>query len=140
MHMTLRVALTLTVALLGGSAQAAGMMSYGMATADAELVYEGRAFSIYVHPKQDLLMLQPKLSETFKPPIPPEWPIGFWRGAAEQFVKPAGCGIPEVHVLSKNGATWEASYLCPAGLDLRALILAQRSALKRGSELKAPPP
>jgi hypothetical protein len=114
----------------------APLLSYGGETADAVVTVSPYRFSIYVHPEHDLLLIQPKLFGN--PPRSDQWPIGLWRQAAEQFVAPLGCGIPTVQVKTRMGSTWEASFLCPEGVDLRGLVMAQRDALKKGTPLQRP--
>jgi hypothetical protein len=50
-------------------------------------------------------------------------------------VAPIGCGISDIRPLWRSGAAWEATYVCPAGVDLVALVKEQRPALKQGEQL-----
>jgi hypothetical protein len=102
-----------------------------MGTADAHIEVEGRRFSIYVHSKDNALLLQPKISEMGSS----SWGIQNYRAAAEQFVKPVGCGISAVEAISVMGGSWEATYVCPESINLRALVKAQRSQLVKGVPL-----
>lgn len=63
------------------------------------------------------------------------WNISDWRRAFEAFVEPVGCGVPELTAISKLGSTWEATVLCPEGVDLSALMAAQKSEIRRGAPL-----
>ncbi len=96
------------------------VFSYSMRlSADAHTTAQGKGFSIYFL-DHHAIALQPHLSETFKRPA--EWPLTVWREAAENFVKPYGCGISEVQVHLRSGATWEATYICPNDKDISAII------------------
>jgi hypothetical protein len=66
---------------------------------------------------------------------PGRWPLDVWLHAAQHFVRPIGCDISDIHAGWRMGGTWEVTYVCPDQVDLRALIKAQRSDLKRGVPL-----
>jgi hypothetical protein len=124
-------------AVAGAPAAAAGLLSYGLATSDATVREDGRTFRFYVHPHENLLLIQPSMGQAITK-HPDKWPQEVWRHAAETLVSPAGCAIVDVHDKSKIGATWEASYACPSGVDLRALMMAQRPTITRGEPLRPP--
>lgn len=109
----------------------ASLLSYGMATADAKVISEGKIFSVYIHPHENLLLLQPKLFQANTA----IWNIADYRAAAELLVAPVGCGIQSVHAITIMGETWEAEYVCPTEINLRELIKTQRPSLKRGLPL-----
>ncbi len=117
--------------LLSGCASTSQLMSYGVELSDALVTVDGRRFTVYVHPRDDTLLLQPKMGAGFLPNG--EEPIYTWRKVAEQFVAPVGCGISAVKFLTS--ASWEANYVCPAGVDLRGLVVAQRAQLQQGAPL-----
>ena len=106
-------------------------------SADAKVLDDqGRTYTIYVHRKHDVLLIQPRMSEIIGGAgAVSHWPINSWRHAAETFVAPLGCGIPDVYAVTKAGATWEATFVCPTGVDLRATVIAQRAALQQGQPL-----
>lgn len=132
---------TATAVLVAGllastPAAAANLLSYTIAA--AKLRIEGRTFRVTVHPKQNLILLQASIGESFSGGRADLWPVGTWRAAAEAMVTPIGCGISEVKVLSKIGGSWEAAYVCPEGVDLRLIYLAQRKQLDKGEPLRLP--
>lgn len=110
-------------------ASASGLLSYGAGVAEAKFSTLSGGFAVYVHPKEDKLLLQ---RTSFTAETLTSRDIAPWRNAAEVFVQPIGCGISRVEALSVKGQTWEAWYICPDGVDLRALAAAQRQDLRRG--------
>lgn len=128
-----RIAAVAAVATaLAGCATPGRLMSYGPERADAFVEHEGSRVKIYAHPRDPMLLLQPAFGRGFH--ATGEAAIFLWRAVAERFVEPAGCGISAVSYLST--ASWEATYVCPEGVDLRALIAEQRSALQAGAALQ----
>lgn len=121
--------------LAAASAQAASLLSYPMNWGQATVHDEGRTFKLWVHPKENRILLEASLGEAMLN-NPSKWPIEYWRHAAETFVTPAGCGIEDVAAHWRAGGAWEATYVCPPGVDLRALVNAQSAALKKGLPLQ----
>jgi hypothetical protein len=143
MNRALLGALVGAFVIAGGDCRA-NLLAYNWAGSDAMIIDTGRSFQIYVHPRQDKLLVQPSMSQALHD-VPGRWPLAYFRHAAEAFVAPLGCGISEMDVVGpKAGASWEASYVCPEGVDLRALIREQRRGLKTGAPIHgpagAPPP
>lgn len=97
------------------------------------VISDGRTFVVAISNKSQTILIQgkPRSGDL----APSDWPIEWWRTAVEKFVAPSGCGISTVSVKWKLGGTWEATYVCPAGVDLRALAEAQKKALKTGAPL-----
>lgn len=117
----------------------ASLFSYPMNFGQATIHDQGRTFTLWVHPKENRILLEvPPGEAVFKKPT--KWPIEYWRHAAEIFVAPVGCGIQDVDVNWREGAAWEATFVCPPGVDLRALVKAQSPALKKGVPLQPPAP
>jgi len=129
-----RIAALFVALAIPATSHAGSLLSYGWRTAGAEETVDGKHFSIYIHPKDNTILLQPKMGALFHD-IPAQWPLVVWRQAAEAFVSPIGCGISDVKAMTRTGATWEATYVCPDGVDLRALAESQRSDLKKGAIL-----
>lgn len=97
------------------------------------VIVDGRTFIVAVSKKSPRLLIQAKARGGDIAPA--DWPLPWWRAAAEKFVQPVGCGIPAVEVKWKLGGTWEADYACPEGVDLKALATAQKAQLKGGQPL-----
>jgi hypothetical protein len=134
-----RTACALMLAALTSGASAQGLVDMGWGwNSDAKVVDIDGAFNVWVYrPRNhDSLLLEPRMSEILGGAgAVSHWPIAFWRHAAEAFVRPVGCGISDVQAISKDGAAWRALYVCPPGVDLRALVMAQRPALQQGQPL-----
>lgn len=131
-----RVALALILALGPASASAGSLFDYMKLTYDAKLTVDGRVFSVMLHKSQDRFLLQPSMHEAFTGMgAPAHWPLPVWRKAAETFVEPVGCGISDMDAISRHGGSWEATYVCPPGVDLRALVAAERKDLRQGLPL-----
>ncbi|HEY5070525.1 MAG TPA: hypothetical protein VII63_00695 [Caulobacteraceae bacterium] len=130
-----RIGLVLLVAALAVAfdTSAASLLSYGWKLSDATVVLGPITFRIYVHPTENTLLIQPAMKNVGQ--AASHLPLAKWRQVAEAFVSPIGCGISDVRSVTKMGATWEAAYLCPPGVDLRALVKAQRVELQRGAAL-----
>jgi hypothetical protein len=132
-----RLCLALVILLSGASVAAAqSLWSYNW-TASATFDDQGRRFVAYINPKLDTILLQPSMRELFGgAKVVDAWPIVYWRHAAESFVGPVGCGISDVkHHGAPHSESWEATFVCPAGVDLRGLAAAQRAGLMRGEPL-----
>ncbi|MFI4933034.1 MAG: hypothetical protein ACHP7N_00280 [Caulobacterales bacterium] len=133
------VALAIAAALASPAASAS-LFSYNW-TSDAKLISDdGRAFTVYVHPHQDVILLEPRMVEITRSlagaDMPGKWPINVWRHAAELWVAPVGCGISDIHAAwGKSAGAWEAAFVCPPGIDLRRLAHEQHSALMAGAPL-----
>jgi hypothetical protein len=127
-------AIAATLVLVATPAFSANIFSY--TGPRSVIAVDGHKYHVAIHPKQDLVMIQSTLGDAYSGKRPDQWPVSTWRGVAEALVTPLGCGISEVHSLgSPKGGTWEAAYVCPVGVDLRAIFKDQRKALEAGSPL-----
>ena len=134
-----RAATAFAIAAALSPPAAAGIFDYSWP--DAKLISDdGHAFTVYLQPKRDVILLEPRLIQAYTGPptawgAPSKWPINVWRHAAELFVQPIGCGLSDVHAVWKTGAAWEADVVCPADVDLHKLVSAQRHELLAGQPL-----
>jgi hypothetical protein len=128
-----RIAAAVLAASVASNASAASLLSYGWGLSDATVTVGSHTFRIYVHPRDDTLLIQAAMKDMGANPS--KWLLREWRTAAETLVTPVGCGISEVRAMARMGASWEATYVCPPGVDLRALIKAQRHDLQQGAQL-----
>ena len=125
---------TLLVAAAATPAAASSMFDYNvMSMADAHVPMGDMHFNIWIHGKRDTFMIQPGYSTAFSGGG--HFPEATWRTVAEAFVSPLGCGISDVKPISRAGATWEATYVCPADIDMHSLAKAQRADLVHGLPL-----
>lgn len=121
--------------------------SYGDRSADARVQVQRRWYSVWVHPTANTLLIQRdakavagqmllnSVTLNSSPSLDPETD---WRAVAENIVKPLGCTSSEPLAVG-NDVTREASFACPDGVDLRAAMVAQREALRRGDPLRPAP-
>ena len=117
---------------LGFGADANSVLDYH-GYSDASVALAEDTFRIYVNKNWNTFLIQPAMSVVVRGGG--HFPITTWRIVAEKFVYPVGCGISDLRALSKMGASWEATYVCPASVDLLALVNAQRADLRRGVPL-----
>lgn len=114
-------------------ASAASIFDYGHMP-DAKVVVDGRTFEIIVHTKRDTILIRPTMAEAMSwSDLVDHWPLAVYRKAAEAFVGPLGCGIESVKVVLKP--SFEAAFVCPAGVDLHELVFEQHAALANGQPL-----
>ncbi len=131
---------------LGGCASLDRMASYGNHFADAKVKVDGRGFNIWVHPVDNDLLIQRSLGAamgqgfveglTFNSlNLMEAKPV--WKAAAEQITGPLGCTVTDAYTLD-NRTSWEAPFTCPAGVDLRAIVHAERPELRLGQPVHLP--
>lgn len=130
----MRGALAAAIVFVALPAQAGNLLSYGWGMADASVPMGDGHFNIWVHHKDNTFLIEPGLSTVMVGGG--HFPDLTWRQVAEAFVSSVGCGISDVRPISRAGAAWEATFVCPPGVDLHALVKAQRAALKAGQRLK----
>lgn len=122
--------------------------SYGNRLADAKTSVNGRAYSLWMHPTDDSILVQRGFGAAMGQSVVTGLSLNslnltepkfYWRRAAETLTAPAGCTVTDVYSLD-NRITWEAPFSCPPGVDLRAIVFKQRDQLRRGEPLMAAPP
>lgn len=115
---------------LAGCGGTGRMLSYGMELADAKVRLGEAEFQIYAHPSEPTLLVQRSLSQ-----------IGGGTGtvpefaaAASKLIKPLDCAVTDAKQISAG--TFEVTYSCPDGTDIRAAIASQRPNLRSGAPLR----
>lgn len=130
--------------VLGGCANVSRMVSYGTGWADAIVTLNGVRMEMYAHPSDPTVMMQVWIGRVMGQQVLEMVTLGLadngpgietWRAGARWLVEPAGCKVEELRPLDQAD-TWEARYACPEGVDLRALIEAQRDQLREGRQLR----
>ena len=121
------------IAAAAAPASANGILDYSWTMADARVPMGDTAFNVWIQKKRDTILIEPSMKTVMGGGG--HYPDNVWRTVAEGFVSPIGCGVSDVVPLSRAGAAWEATFVCPAGVDLHALARAQRDDLKRGLPL-----
>lgn len=145
--------LTVTLAatlVLGGCASVQRLASYssdGSLTFDGQIMVDGRQMSLSIHPRENALLVQKTMGDGVVGGAIEGLTFGLARGwkpdprridlALADFVRPSGCTVAPVHEVGADDVSFEGFFTCPAGAgDLRALMAAQREALRRGEPLR----
>jgi len=142
--MSSRILAVIAGALLvsGCSAGFSRLGTYGYELADAKTVVDGRAYSLYVHPTDDTILVQRAAGAAMGQAIIEGSTFGaidmtepkpFWKRAAEWLANPLNCAVTDAYML--EGISWEAPFTCPAGVDIRAEVAANRETLRQGTPL-----
>lgn len=139
-----RIALVLAAALaLMACSNLARTLSYGTDWADAIFGVDGTRFEMYAHERDPTLLLQVSIGRAAAQGLLEGVSLGLankgpafaeWKSAAEWILTPVGCSIVDLYPLDQSH-TWEVRYACPPGVDLRAMIGAQREQLRNGVPL-----
>ncbi|WP_271065113.1 hypothetical protein [Caulobacter sp. NIBR1757] len=97
----------------------------------------GRNVVGVVHPVHNTIWLRPGGGE----PGFATWQPDDWARSAAWVIAPSGCQVAEDWAAPGN--TREVSFVCPSGVDLRALLLSQSERVRAGApllpEVAAPP-
>lgn len=134
----------LAVLVLGACGTLGRLGEYGLDMSDALFRHDGAAFTISVHPREDTFLIRPGAMEGLGRSLARGVSLGFAgrppgyeasRAAAAYFIEPSGCEISRFQDLDASTGYWEADYACPPGVDLRAMVMAQRSSLRGGVRL-----
>ena len=128
------VALAQTAVILAAAPALANSIFDYSGFSNASVMLGDRTFRIYVNKSRNTLLLEAAMKDMGKSPS--AWADADWQAAAAAFVRPIGCVVPQTVPLSRLGAAWEATYLCPVGVDLPTLVKQQSAALKDGGALK----
>ncbi|MGN6208813.1 hypothetical protein [Asticcacaulis sp.] len=124
------------IALVASPTQAKTHSMFAYSGPRYPVMLNGGKYIVEVHKSDNTILMQGALGSGTGSA---DTPISVWRRVAEQFVTPAGCGIPRVEAIMKDGGTWEATVMCPEGVDFHQLVNEQKAALKRGEPLQPSP-
>ena len=118
--------------------------SYGMHLADARVVVGTHHYSVWVHPRDNTLLVERGLGEGVAAATKESFehrdttdPTVYWRAAALAVVGPFGCKIDKVDPVDYRSA-WEAAYSCLDGVDIRGLVPSHRAEWRAGLTAPAP--
>ena len=135
------------VALVLGACANLGRISQYHGLGDANLRVDGQGYKMWLHPSDNTLLLQKGVGKmltggaaqgaTFGTggPSVAETP---WFNAANALLRPLGCEAGQMTDLGQH-LTWEATYTCPPGVDIRAEVNAHRETLRKGVPLTGAP-
>ena len=119
------------------------MNEYGKHLADAKTKVGRDTFSMWVHPKEDSILIQKGFGASMGQSFMEGASLGtahlqarktIWEAAANWLVTPLGCKTTDAYSID-NRITWEATYTCPAGVDLRGEVASHRTSLRQGVPL-----
>ena len=126
--------------------RAASYSADGQFHTDARITVDNHAMSVSIHPQDNTLLAQRGIGDSAAGGFVQGLTFGIVKGwkpdprlvdqALAEFVRPVGCRVDPVKEIGSDNTSFEAVYHCPAGTDLRALMVAQREALRRGEPLR----
>lgn len=125
-----RAALCLIAAILAGCTGTGRLLSYGTNLASARPQFGGRTLSVYVHPHEDVFLVQASLRQVGEAE---SWGADVFRAAAIYLIRPVGCAAGRATLLT--GGSWEVPFTCPPGVNMRALLAAQHASVIAGQPL-----
>lgn len=121
-------AFTLALAAVMLTGCSARLFTYGGDLADAMVRLGPASFSIYIHPNDDTLLIQRRMSQSVIRDGAEMVSI-----VARTFVEPLGCTVgPTKELLA---GTSEVQFTCPSNIDIRRLAQEQRAALSAGKPI-----
>lgn len=109
------------IVLLSGCAGLSRVNEYDGGEADARVKVGPRNYSLWLHPREEVIMVQRGFSAAMGQALGEGLllnavnltePMPIWKQAAETITKPLGCVVGDVYTLDNN-ITWEAAYSCP---------------------------
>ena len=110
---------------MAGLARANGFDDYPRASG-VGVQAGGHDFRIFVHGARNTLLLEPDAADMGRAAL--YWADDAWRAAARTFLAPFGCAVAGMTRVTRAGPAWEATYYCPLGTDLPALVRQQAAA------------
>lgn len=128
MKIGLRAGAVVCAAACLASCMSSRLLSYGTELSDAVVRLGPAAFSVYVHPEDDTLLIQRGIGQASAVDG-----VALIRIVGEQFLEPVDCDLGPIAPIASG--SWEAKFACPAGTDLRALAANQRAALRAGQPI-----
>lgn len=137
------IAIALALLTLCACASTGRAMTYGNRFADARYTAAGKSFSVWVHPAENVVMLQSTWGDAAGVGVVEGLTFGIadtspayqtWMAGAHHLIDPVGCEVRNLRPLDQD-IMWEFDYVCPEGVDLRALIMTQRTQLRDGARL-----
>lgn len=123
----LRLGITIaaSVALAGCSGR---ILSYGGDLSDAQVRLGPASFSVYIHPKDDTLLIQRRMAQ-----MAAQDGAEINRIVARTFLEPLNCTIGRAREVLPG--SWEVSFSCPSTINVRRLAEEQRAALTTGEPI-----
>jgi hypothetical protein len=131
---------------ISGCASTGRLLSYGNNNAQAQIDVAGRRMNVWSHPTDQTLLIVKTVGAaaaggalegaTLGLVEAPRPDVRAIDAAVSRFLAPVGCTAEPAMPLGGGGIQYEAAYRCPAGLDLREMMFAQKDSLMQGQPLR----
>ena len=129
-----------------GCATTGRLISYGTNNAQAQIDVAGRKMNVWSHPSDRTLLIVKTVGAaaaggviegaTFGLVEAPRPDVRAIDSAVALFLAPVGCTAQPALPLGSGGVQFEAAYSCPAEINLRTMMFAQKDALMQGQPLR----
>ncbi|RZI99840.1 MAG: hypothetical protein EON90_09970 [Brevundimonas sp.] len=140
-------ALALIIGLsLSGCASTGRLLSYGNNNAQAQIDVAGRKMNVWSHPTDQTLLIVKTVGRATADAALEGATLGIADAtrpdvraidaSVARFLAPVGCTAQPVAQLGGDAVQFEAAFNCPVGVNLRALMFAQKDGLMRGEALR----
>lgn len=144
----LRMAVAIAACVaLAGCGTTSRLLSYGNNNAQAQIEVGGRRMNVWSHPSEPSLLIVQTVGDAAAAGAVRGATFGLSEGrqpdvrdvdaAVARFLAPVGCRAQPATQLGSHAIQFEATFTCPQGVNLRALMFAQKERLMRGGELSA---
>jgi hypothetical protein len=130
---------------LGACASTGRLLSYGNNNAQAQIDVAGRKMNVWSHPSDPSILIVQTVGGAATQGMVEGATFGLVEGnrpdvrqvdlAVARFLEPVGCTPSPAQPLGSGAIQFEAFYTCPADVNLRQLMFAQKDALMRGEPL-----
>ena len=131
---------------LSGCASTGRLLSYGNNNAQAQIDVAGRRMNVWSHPSDQTLLIVKTVGSAALGGAIEGATFGLAQArhpdpraidtAVARFLEPVGCTAAPATELGSGGTQYEATYTCPAGVNLRETMFAQKERLMRGEPLR----
>lgn len=131
---------------ISGCASTGRLLSYGNNNAQAQIDVAGRKMNVWSHPSDQTLLIVKTVGSaaaggaiegaTFGLVEAHRPDVRAIDAAVSQFLAPVGCTAQPAMPLGGGGVQYEAAYSCPAGVNLREMMFAQKDSLMQGQPLR----
>lgn len=134
--------------VLGGCASVQRLSSYGMSGAQAQVAVGSKRMNVWLHPNEPALMLAATVADGMADGAVRGATLGLAGSglprplaidaAVSAWLQPTGCRATPVQEIGDQRTNFEATYSCPEGVDLRAIVNSQKASLMRGEPIRTP--
>lgn len=131
---------------LSGCASTSRLLSYGNNNAQAQIQVGSHRMNVWSHPTDQSLLITKTVGAaaaggalegaTFGIVEAQRPDVRAVDAAVARFLEPVGCTARPATQLGGGGLQFEAAFSCPAGVNLREMLFAQKDDLMRGLSLR----